>query len=149
MLQRQDYILRLIEQMGRVLAGFVDRILNRAPDELGDVEAELNGMAHKVGLDLELARRLEPGSLHIMIASGGDVDPGRCWLLAELLFLHGLQAQRRGEPDSALESFTRSLHLYRLVQPGWASAVPLPDAEARRIELQERIQALGGPEPEA
>jgi hypothetical protein len=139
MLHQRDYLLRLIEQLARVLAQLLDRVLNHPPEELAATEAELNEIAQRVGLDLELARRLDADSLAIMIAPAGSVDPARCWLLAELLYLHGLQAERRGMSEVAMQSFARSLHLYAQVQPSWRASVPLPEATARRAELEERI----------
>jgi hypothetical protein len=146
MLHRKDYILRLIEQMGRALVQMLDRILMRTPDQLDDVEDELSGMAHRAGLDLALARRLTPESLHVMIAPAGTADPGRCWLLGELLYLHGLQAERRHERGSARQSYERSLLLYRMVEPGWLPVAELPPPQQRVRELKER---LGGLDPEA
>jgi hypothetical protein len=138
MFQRQDYILRIIEQMGQMLARLLDQILNRPGEDLSGVEADLNGAAHRVGLDLQLARRLAPDTLHMMVSPAGVLDPSRCWVLAELLYLHGLQAERTGDTAAAHESFIRSLYLYELVEPDWKPVVELPGAAARVAELKER-----------
>jgi hypothetical protein len=142
MLHRQDYILRLIEQMGQMLAQLVNRVLNRPVEDLAEVEAELDGVAARVGLDLQLARRMAPESLLMMVAPAGVLDPSRCWVLGELLYLHGLQAERKQEPECARQSYTRSLYLYRLVQPDWKPVVELPAAAARVQELEQRLALL-------
>jgi hypothetical protein len=88
-------------------------------------------------MDLGLARRLSLESLHILIGSGGEIDSSRCYLLGELLYLHGLQAERRGNAAEAEESLSRSLYLYRLVGPVVESDLDLPDPSGR-IEMIEK-----------
>jgi hypothetical protein len=143
MLHRQDYMLRLIEQMGSSLVELARRILNLDPTELPETAAELNALAHRVGMDLGLARRLDVESLHIMITAAGTVDPGRCWILAELLYLHGLQAERGQQLEAAQQSYGRSLHLYRQVEPEYTPLIELPAAAERLRELNERLLELG------
>lgn len=147
MLQSQDHIRRLIEQMARAVAQLRTRILDGTPAELDEAGAELAELAGRAGLDLDLARRLEPESLQLMISFGGSVDPGRCWLLAELLYLDGLHAERRGRPEAAAASFARSRHLYGAVEPGWTAEIELPDADERRRELDARLAAAGRADP--
>lgn len=143
MLHRQDYIIRLIEQMGSALVQLAQKILNLTPSELPETEAELNALAHRVGMDLGLARRLDVESLHVMITAAGTVDPGRCWILAELLYLQGLQAERGQQLEAAQQSYSRSLHLYGLVEPQYTPLIELPAAAERLRELNERLLELG------
>jgi hypothetical protein len=142
MLHNRDFLLRLIEQLGQALARMLDKILARSPEQMAELGEELDGIAYRAGLDLVLARRLAPETLHIMVAPAGTLDPSRCWLLAELLFLDGLQSERRAAAAAARESFERSLHLYQMVRPEWKAEIPLPDAADRVAELEARLAAL-------
>lgn len=144
MLHERDYLLRLIEQLGQALSRLMERILDRSGDGLPEVEVELAAVARKAGLDLQLARSLAPDSLHLIVAPGGSLSPSRCWLLAELLFLHGLHWEGRGDGDEARRSLVRSLALYRLAEPEWSSDISLPDPDQRVRELELR---LGGKAP--
>ena len=40
----------------------------------------------------DLARAMTSETLLLMVAPGGEVDPGRCWLLAEMFYLEGVEA---------------------------------------------------------
>jgi hypothetical protein len=139
MLHNKDYILRLIEQLGRALSRILSTLLSRPVDELAETREELDAIALQVGLDLDLANRLALDSLSIMVAPGGTPDPGRCWLLAELLFLRGLHEERVEGPGFARQSFDRSLFLYRQVEPEWKAEIDLPAAEGRIEELERRL----------
>lgn len=138
----QDYVMRLIEQLGHALGRIAALLLNRPPDPPAELETELNGLAHEAGLDLALARRLTPESLQIMIAPAGTINPGRCRFLAELLYLHGVQAEQSGRAGDARDSYVRSLHLYRLVRPKWEVDSILPKAADRIPDLEARLRRL-------
>lgn len=142
MLQRQDYLLRLIEQFGRALAGLLDRIPNRTPEDAGVVEAELDALAREAGMDLSLALRLTPETLGMMVAPGGTADPGRCWLLAELLYLRALQAERERNTALARQGYERSLALFRMLEPGWRPTAGVATADERIPELASRLQGV-------
>lgn len=105
------------------------------------MDAELNALAARSGVDLALLRSLTPESLALMAMPGGQIDPGRCWLWAEVLYLDALGADRRGDTRAAAASRERSLHLYRMLEPRWAPAPDLPRAEERVREMEESIQA--------
>ena len=137
--QSKDYILRMIEQLGRALSRLLEQIRGGSVDELPEIEADLNVIAHQAGLDLKLAHSLSRESLSILVGYGDDLDPSRCWLLAELLYLHGLQTEKRTGEAAARESYSRSLYLYRMVRPEWQAEIPLPAAPARVAELERRL----------
>lgn len=139
MLHNRDYILRLIEQLGRALNQIVAQILGRSGDGPIDVDAELQGLALQAGLDLDLATRLSVETLPMLVAPLGTPDPGRTWLLAELLYLRGFQAEHRAEPERARDCYRRSLELYRLVEPEWETEIGLPAPTDRIAELRQRL----------
>jgi hypothetical protein len=96
---RQDYIIRLIEQFGRAMAALLHRIKGRqiAPAE---ARAEIAQVAAQSGLDLGVARALDPAMLLLWLAPRGEIDPGKFWLMAELLLLEGLQAMQDATPHT-------------------------------------------------
>ena len=138
-IHNRDYLLRLIEQLAAALSRLMGQLRGDLTDDLTDLDAELNEIALKAGLDLELASRLSIESLSILIAPGDEIDPSRCWLLAELLHLRGLRYEREGDKSAARAAHARSLHLYGMVRPGWNVGVPLPDPQSRIASLEERL----------
>jgi hypothetical protein len=68
---RHDYVMRLIEAFGKSLIAIRDRILKREPDSHA-ILAELGEMSRKAGVDLDIARRLDPASLLIWLSPTGE-----------------------------------------------------------------------------
>lgn len=139
---RQDYILRLIEQFGRALVLLRNRILRREIDRQ-TVISEVGEMARQAGLDLEIARSLDVPSLLMWLAPGGQVDQARLWLMAELLYLEGLQALD-ADPDDASADLTRALAILERMEPQWRPTSDMPSAN----ELASEIRGLLDAEPQ-
>ena len=136
MIQR-DYILRLIEQAGRALAALRRQIVGG--DMVGqDARDEVDQVLAGIGLDLDLALRASPDTLELMIASTGEVDPTRTWVLAESLYVFGLGAEANGQEAEARVAFERAGRLYALLEPG-AAFYGLAEAGARVREIRERL----------
>ncbi len=131
---RRDYILRLIERFGRALIALRNRILKR---EVSSVEAraEIEAIARDAGADLDIARQLDPGMLLMWLAPRGDVDEGKFWLLAELLFLSAIDARESGAGDRGRADFDRALALLRKLPPDWRPAEGLPTPRERIAEI--------------
>ena len=141
---RRDYILRLIERFGRMLIALRNRILRREV-KTADVIAELSEIAQQAGLDLALARQLDPATLVLWLAPTDDVDEPKLWLMAELLYLEGLaarSARRRGE---ARRDFLRALALCSRLPTDWRPADDLATAGERMAELQRLLDAEEDP----
>lgn len=138
---QRDYILRLIEQMGQMLIALRNRMLGRraTPEE---VSSALDTVAGQTGIDLGLARSATPETLRLLIAPTGEVEPGRCWLVAEMLAIDGLQAEMEGRAEQAFRSYERAVSLFSLLQPGGAYLVGLPEASERIGEVRQRMDAL-------
>lgn len=137
---QRDYILRLIEQAALVIARIRQRILG------GDVTTardELRAEASRHGVDLALARALDPHSLLLLLSPTGEPEPARCWLIAELLYLDGLQAQTAGELDQALRSYENALRLFLALDPSVIGGIP--EAADRVAELERRVLELTAP----
>ena len=143
---RHDYILRIIERFGRALTALRDRILRRTAESAMTV-AEIQEIAQAAGLDLRIARSLDPGMLLMWLLPSGEADPGRLWLMAELLYLEGLRARSEGE-QTWRGDFERSLTILGSLAPDWRPADGLASAGERALEIQSSLaSADGGAEP--
>jgi hypothetical protein len=141
---QRDYILRLIEELGAVLVELRRRILAR---ELvsGGAEDELAAVADKAGFDVAILRSLSIDSLHLFAAPSGEVDPTRCWLMAEILYLDGLQATIEEQTTHARTSLEKARVLYSLIAPGGGMLVGFDEAADRTEEID---RLLAGERPE-
>jgi hypothetical protein len=137
---QRDFILRIIEQLGAVLAELRRRILGGG--DAGAVDEALTDAADQAGFDLTLLRGFTVESLHMFVASTGEVEPARCWLMAEVLYLDGLQASLEGRAADARDGLIKARSLYDLVRPAGGMIVGLPEAAERIAEIDERLRAL-------
>ncbi|HEX7049960.1 MAG TPA: hypothetical protein VF188_07070 [Longimicrobiales bacterium] len=138
---RRDYILRMIEEIGQVLVHLRRMILGgAAPAE--EVDRELRSAARRGGVDLDVARVATADTLVMLISGGGEADPSRGWLLAELLYLDGLEAETNGRVDAARASYDKALRLYSLVAPAGGFLVGWPEATERMAEIRSRLERL-------
>lgn len=143
-MDRRDYIMRMIEQLGTILVALRRRIMGQ---EVGREEAAetLRETARLGGLDYDLARAMTPETLLLMVAPGGEVDPGRCWLVAELSYLEGLDAALASDVEQARDGLERAAYLFGLLQPLTGNFLGVTEAADRLEEIEERLAALPGP----
>ena len=136
---QRDYVLRLIEQLGAALVALRNRILRRgaAPQEVYD---ELAGLADRSGFDLALLRGFSGETLRMLVSPTGEVEPARCWLMAELLYLDGLQALAERRDEDARAGLEKARLLYSLVEPGGGMLVGLAEAAERIHEIDDRLR---------
>ena len=137
---QRDYILRMIEQMGEILIALRNTIVGGTASAR-IIEEKLEAAASQSGLDLGLARAASPETIQMMVAPMGEVEPGRCWLVAEILYLDGLHAQLDGRSDEADASFRKSLPLYVMLEPR-GLFLGIPEAPERIREIEERLASL-------
>ena len=140
-MQQRDYILRLIEQLGSALVAIRNRILGRKvdPAALGDELAQLAGQA---GFDLALLRGFSVETLHMLVSPTGEVEPARCWLMAELLYLDGLQADVEERSADARASLRKARTLFQMIAPAGGLLIGLPEAAERIGEIDGLLQRL-------
>ena len=138
---QRDYILRLIEQMGGVLAELRRRILGRKADP-ASVQDELMSVSGRAGFDLELLRGFEGETLRMLVAPTGEVEPARCWMMAEVLYLDGLEAEVEGRVADARASLEKARLLFTLIGPAGGMLLGLAEAGDRVREIDERLPAL-------
>lgn len=138
-MHQRDFIMRIIEQLGAALIE-MRRMILRQEDPAATREA-LARTASQAGFDIELLRGFDFSTLLLLVAPAGDVDPTRCWLMAEVLYLDGLETDLSG--GDARDSLTKARALYDLIRPAGGMLVGMPEASERISEIDERLG--GGP----
>ena len=78
------------------------------------------------------------------MSPGGEVDPSRVWLAAEILYLDALTADAEGRTDAALDGYGKAAALYPLVEPGWVLPTGFPEASERLRDIAARVSRLPG-----
>ena len=145
---QRDYILRLIEEMGAVLIALRNAIL-RGGATPGEVETTLRRAASAAGMELELARAVAVEALPSMVAPTGEVEPARCWVLAEALMTDGVNRLHLGQPELARSSLAKAAVLFKLVAPWGAYLTGFPEAEERIAEIEKWLEAARSEEGKA
>lgn len=109
--QREDYVLRMIAQMARVLAHVRRLLLEGKHAEAGDA---LSNAARQGGVDLHILLALGADSLRPLLTTGGEIDRPKCAFFAELLYLEWSRLRAMGKADAARRCADRALLLYSL-----------------------------------
>jgi len=135
---KKDFLLRQIEVLGQLLIAIRKMILGGEADGAA-VETRLREVAGRSGMDLELARAASPDTLRLLIAPTGEIEPGRCWLLAETLYLDGVQAGLIGVPERSSDSLRKARMLFSLLKPMGAFLVGFPEAAERMQEIDDLL----------
>ena len=130
------------------LADLLQRIQGEIEREGGEashrVEQDLTDAARRAGIDLDVARVADVGTLESVLAPGGDPGTGKCWAVAEVLFLDGLRAHGLDERGEARELLEKARALYGRVGDGLRlpEGAPTPTERIRRID---ELIASGSP----
>lgn len=132
-MEQRDYVLREIERIGFLLARLRDRVLGRLASS-EELRHELQTAARSIGVDLEVARAVDPETLLMLI---GSTDVTRRWFFAEALLLEGLDAKEAGRGDDAADLLLRSRMLFESL--GAFSEPSLPDVATRLEEIDEAL----------
>lgn len=139
---RRDYILRLIERFGRMLIALRNRIFNREITE-EDLRGEIHEIAREAGLDLNLARQLDPQMLLMWLSPTGEVDEPKFWLMAELLYLEGMEAVKASVGDAGRADLARARAIYGRLPAGWRPSENLASAGERCKEISILLEGTG------
>ena len=132
---RTDYILRLIEHLGRTLLLLRNRILDRQEQHV-TVQDEIRAIAARASVDLDGARAVDLVTLRLLMSFAGDLDPARCWLTAELLYLEGLDKRRDNTVGDARRDLAHALDLYRMLPAEFQPFEELPPSAERIAEIE-------------
>ena len=112
---RKDYLLRMIEQMARVLARIRELL---AAGKTTEARAELERAARTAGLDIAIILSLTPDSLIPMLTVNGEIDRPKCALFAEVLYLERQRALADGDEARAARCAERARLLFVLAYEG-------------------------------
>jgi hypothetical protein len=126
----------MIEQLGIAFAAIRKRILQRENSD--DVREALAQTAGQAGLDIDLLRRFDLDTVRLFAMPTGELEPTRCWLMAEILYLDGLEASLSDE--AAVESLLKARALFDLVRPAGGLLVGWPEAAARIAEIDTLLE---------
>ena len=110
------------------------------------IEQRLSEASGTGGMELELARAATPDTLRLFIAPTGEIEPGRCWLLAETLYLDGIHARLLEDSARASDSLRKARMLFSLLKPWGAFLVGFPEA-AQRVDEIDGLLPEQGEEP--
>ena len=132
-MERRDYLLRMLEELGRVVARVRELVTGQSVAAAAD---ELERAASHAGVTLPLVRALAGDGLAAVLTTAGRPDPAKYLLAAEYLYLEALRATP--PEDAAL--FGRAHQLYRAIGPLRDPA--LQAAVADRIADLERRAAM-------
>jgi phage tail sheath gpL-like len=135
--ERRDYLLRMLEEMGRVLARVRELIIGQS---VAAAAQELERAAARAGLTLPLVHALTGDGLAAILTTAGRLDPAKHLLAAEYLYVEGLRAAP--PDDAALHG--RALALYRGIGPLRDAALQAAVAD-RITDLERRVAAPPSP----
>lgn len=138
---QRDYIMRMIEQLGAALVS-LRRVILGGTANRETVRRTLRDSADSVGFNLDLARAATVDTVRLLVAPTGEIEPGRCWLIAEVLYLDGLDLELQGSVDDALHQYAKATALYELLEPEGLIIAGLPEATERLAEIEVRSSAL-------
>jgi hypothetical protein len=133
--QREDYVLRMITQMARVLAHVRRLLLEGKHGEAGD---ELGRAAQQGGVDLRFLIALDEASLRPLLTTGGEIDRPKCAFFAECVYLEWSRQLAMGNGGMAQRCADRALLLYRLA---YDDIVIDEETRQRAVELEEFLEA--------
>lgn len=130
---RNDYILRLIEQLGAVLRAFVSGTAVsglETEDTQGMIE---DSCRRALGLSYATIRAMPPEHLVDLLRAGGGTWMDRCFLAGILHEYDAETSRRSGDMARARESAERALYLYSVLK---ADAGAPPDYEVQKRSEQ-------------
>lgn len=133
-MEREDYLIRMIAQMGLVLARVRRMLLGGETWEAG---VELERAASQMGIDLPLLLALDERSLRPLLSTGGEFDRPKCAFFADVLYLEWRRQLALNNHDRAERCAARALLLFALAYEG---IVMDEDAKRRVAELQGQLE---------
>ena len=106
----RDYVMRLIEQVAAMLAGFFAK---RDAGQLDEARAELDAVCQQqLGLTLDFVKRSSPEAVADVLSAAGGLRHARAVLLSELLTHDAGLSTRAGR---AAEASVAQLHAFCLL----------------------------------
>lgn len=118
------------QQLQRLAESFMrlDRLLEAQGGEAEQVHEDLEELAARLRVDLDMIRLATPDTLDAVLGPVTSEDPGRRWAIGEILYLDGVQAAAEGEADKAADRHEKARRLFRtLVERDETSGLDLPE----------------------
>jgi tetratricopeptide (TPR) repeat protein len=132
---REDYILRLIEQVTAAIGEILGlKRLGRYPEALAEVDRALGRF---LGLNLSLVSALPAAELVALTRWGEKLDVGKLVVLADLLQAEGDIYAAQGQNAQAATSFLKALEL--LLEVAYDAEASLAAVAPRVAALQQRL----------
>lgn len=105
----QDYIIRLLQQLGAIVATIAGK---RVAGDLEGAEQEIaEQCVRQTGLPFVVVKQSSPEDLAALLAMGGSLQVPRALTLAELLRQDAILNEQRGNPLAAVTSYRQAAHL--------------------------------------
>jgi hypothetical protein len=137
----QDYIIRLLQQLGAMLATIAGK---KSVGDLAGAEQEIAEQCLRhTGLPLMVVKQSSPEDLAALLAMGGAMQVPRALILAELLREDGQLSEARGNPPGAVMSYRQSAELIARALPSLRGEDERAFLE-RQAELAVKLRDLGG-----
>ena len=95
---RRDYLLRMIEEMGRIVARIRELLVG---GDIPAVETALQEAARLASLDLQTIRALTADSLLLLLLPAPTADAGRLKIVIQVLALDAERAVAAGDEEGA------------------------------------------------
>jgi hypothetical protein len=123
---QKDYILRMFEEVGRVLAGLIQQrqVNPQAAHELLDEQFK-----QAVGMGSGFLQNLPDETLLAMLSPLGELNIDKCWLLASLLKYQGDLYDEEGDEDRSYFSSLKALNLFLAALQDHFRTKQIPDVE--------------------
>ncbi len=141
---RQDYILRMAEQIGTAMAALIVKADHGKGPEAVDECREL--CRQHVGLELDFIVRLAPPNLLQLLQQAGQSWSGRAAGLVEILLGHARLAEAMLDPQTALPCYVHAYCLLRELTPLVGSDAAT-DHATRLAGVTEKLARLGFGQP--
>lgn len=136
----EDYILRVIDQMGIMLRAMLSEVRQKKTEQVYETSRE--SMQVLLGLPPTVAETLTADGFVAMLSVGGEFDTKRGRLVAEVLTRRAQAAARSGDAEVAASEAVKATRLIALViEAGDDDDV----AEARALAEQLRDPAADPP----
>lgn len=132
---QQDYILRLIEQVGAVLRAMLVAMREQRPEEA--LHASREALRSVTGLPDALAESLTAEGLLALLSAGGTLETRRTLLVAEVLIRRAEAFDLAGDEDRAAGERRKSLALLIAVRDAGVGE-DAGAAERLMTQLEER-----------
>ena len=129
---QRDYILRIAEQVGRVLA----RVLydRQQEDYQGAHEFIEEQFRQMLGMGGGFVHSAPEETLLAMLTSMGVIDTEKCWLLATLLKVDGEVYEAQEDENNSYYSYLKAINLFL--------AVLTSDSELHRLDPVPEVEGL-------